>query len=296
MDWDKLKIFHAVAEAGSFTSATVILNLSQSAISRQIQSLEEDLKVKLFERHARGLTLTENGEYVYKTAHEVISKLKEVETTLGDQKYKPTGKLTITTVRSFGTHWLTPRIQEFMELNPEIEVELIFDDKELDLSTRQADIGIFMRRPKQLNYIQRKLMDINYHIYGSTKYLEKYGMPKTIADLNKHKFISFGRGAPSPVFNPDWALKLGMKDNKKRKTVMRVNSVMGLLLAVESGVGLAALPDYIVSLSSNVIKILPKVEGPITEAHFVFPESLKNVARVTIFRNFLYSKISEFKS
>ena len=296
MDWDKLKIFHAVAEAGSFSSATVILNLSQSAISRQIQSLEEDLKVKLFERHARGLTLTENGEYVYKTAHEVISKLKEVETTLGDQKYKPTGKLTITTVRSFGTHWLTPRIQEFMELNPEIEVELIFDDKELDLSTRQADIGIFMRRPKQLNYIQRKLMDINYHIYGSTKYLEKYGMPKTIADLNKHKFISFGRGAPSPVFNPDWALKLGMKDNKKRKTVMRVNSVMGLLLAVESGVGLAALPDYIVSLSSNVIKILPKVEGPITEAHFVFPESLKNVARVTIFRNFLYSKISEFKS
>ena len=206
MDWDKLKIFHAVAEAGSFTSATVILNLSQSAISRQIQSLEEDLKVKLFERHARGLTLTENGEYVYKTAHEVISKLKEVETSLGDQKNKPTGKITITTVRSFGTHWLTPRIQEFMQLHPEMEVELIFDDKELDLSTRQADIGIFMRRPKQLNYIQKKLMDINYHIYGSNSYLEKYVMPKSIADLNIHKFISFGKGTPSPVYNPDWAL------------------------------------------------------------------------------------------
>ena len=145
MDWDKLKIFHAVAEAGSFTNATINLNLSQSAISRQIQSLEQDLKVQLFERHARGLTLTENGEYVFKTAHEVISKLKEVETSLGDQKSKPTGKLTITTVRSFGTHWLTPRIQEFMRLNPEIEIELVFDDKELDLSTRQADIGIFMR-------------------------------------------------------------------------------------------------------------------------------------------------------
>ena len=296
MDWDKLKIFHAVAEAGSFTNATINLNLSQSAISRQIQSLEQDLKVQLFERHARGLTLTENGEYVFKTAHEVITKLKEVETSLGDQKSKPSGKLTITTVRSFGTHWLTPRIQEFMRLNPEIEIELVFDDKELDLSTRQADIGIFMRRPKQLNYIQRKLMDINYHIYGSNKYLEKHGMPKSINDLSKHNFISFGRGAPSPVFNPDWALKLGIKDNKKRKPVMKVNSVMGLLLAVESGVGLAALPDYLVSLSRNVIKVLPSVEGPITEAHFVFPESLKNVARVTTFRNFLYSKISEFKS
>jgi len=151
MNWDKLKIFHAVAEAGNFTKATYALNLSQSAISRQIQSLERDLKTHLFERHARGLSLTENGEYLFKTAHEVISKLKDVETTLVDKKDKPTGKLAVTTVVSFGTTWLTPRIQEFMKLYPEIEIELIFDDKELDLSTRQADIGIWMRRPKQLN-------------------------------------------------------------------------------------------------------------------------------------------------
>ena len=295
MDWDKLKIFYAVAEAGSFTSATVVLNISQSAISRQIQSLEEDLNVKLFERHARGLTLTENGEYVYKTAREVISKLKEVETSLGDKKNKPTGKLTVSTVVSFGTTWLTPRIQEFMQLNPEIEIELIFDDKELDLSTRQADIGIFMRRPKQLSYIQRKLININYHIYGSPKYLEKYGYPKTVKDLDKHKFISFGRGAPSPVYNPDWALKLGMKDNKKRKTVMKVNSVYGLLLAVQSGVCLAALPDYLTVKQPNIVKVLPNIEGPITEAHFVYPQSLKNEARVRAFRNFLYSKISEWE-
>ena len=253
MDWDKLKIFHAVAEAGSFTSATVNLNLSQSAISRQIQSLEDDLKVKLFERHARGLTLTENGEYVFKTAHEVISKLREVETSLGDKKNKPSGKLTVTTV-------------------------------------------VIIGRPKQLNYIQKKLIDINYHIYGSPKYLEKNGYPKSVNDLNNHKFISFGRGAPSPVFNPDWALKLGLKDGaKKRKTVMKVNSVYGLLLAVQSGVGLAALPDYITINQPNIVKILPKIEGPITEAHFVYPQSLKNVARVQAFRNFLYSKISEWK-
>jgi len=295
MNWDKLKIFHAVAEAGSFTSATVVLNISQSAISRQIQSLEEDLNVKLFERHARGLTLTENGEYVYKTAREVIGKLKEVETSLGDKKNKPTGKLTVSTVVSFGTTWLTPRIQEFMQLNPEIEIELIFDDKELDLSTRQADIGIFMRRPKQLNYIQRKLININYHIYGSPKYLEKHGYPKTVKDLDKHKFISFGRGAPSPVYNPDWALKLGMRDNRKRKTIMKVNSVYGLLLAVQSGVGLAALPDYLTVKQPNIVKVLPKIEGPITEAHFVYPQSLKNEARIKAFRNFLYSKISEWE-
>lgn len=295
MDWDKLKIFHAVAEAGSFTKATINLNLSQSAISRQIQSLEHNLKVQLFERHARGLTLTENGGYLFKTAHDVISKLKEVETTLGDQKNKPSGKLSVTTVVSFGTTWLTPRIQEFMELNPEMEIELIFDDKELDLSLRQADIGIWMRKPKQLNYIQKKIMDINYHIYGSTKYLEKYGYPKSISDLNNHKFISYGKGAPSPVFNPDWVLKLGTKDQKKRKPVMKVNSVYGLVLAVQSGVGLAALPDYMTVSVPNIIKVLPQIVGPRTEAHFVYPQSLRNVARIQAFRNFLYSKISEWK-
>ncbi len=295
MDWDKLKIFHTVAEASSFTKASTILNLSQSAISRQIQSLENELKIKLFERHARGLVLTDNGEYLFKTAHEVISKLKDVEATLSSEKDKLNGKLTVTTVVSFGTTWLTPRIQEFMTLNPDIEIELIFDDSELDLSTRQADIGIWMRRPKQLNYIQKKFVNFNYHLYASNNYLEKNGYPKTVKDLNKHKFISYGRGAPSPVFNPDWALKIGMPDGKKRKPTMKVNSVYGLLLAVQSGVGIAALPDYITFNVPNITKVLPSETGTPTETHFVYPESLKNVARVTAFRNFIFSKVGEWK-
>jgi len=295
MDWDKLKIFHTVAEASSFTKASTILNLSQSAISRQIQSLENELKIKLFERHARGLVLTSNGEYLFKTAHDLISKLKDVESNLSGEKDKLNGKLTVTTVVSFGTTWLTPRIQEFMTLNPNIEVELIFDDKELDLSTRQADIGIWMRRPKQLNYIQKKFVNFNYHIYGSNNYLEKYGYPKTIKDLSKHKFITYGRGAPSPVFNPDWVLKLGVQEGKKRKSVMKVNSVYGLLLAVQSGVGLAALPDYITFNVPNLTKILPGESGKPTETHFVYPESLKEVARVKAFRNFIFSKVNEWK-
>ena len=295
MDWDKLKIFHAVAEAGSFTNATINLNLSQSAISRQIQALENDLKVQLFERHARGLVLTENGEYLYKSAHEVISKLKDVESNLSGQKDKLNGKLTVTTVVSFGTTWLTPRIKEFMDLHPGIEIELIFDDKELDLATRQADVAIRMRRPKQLNLIQKKFVDFNYHIYGSTDYLEKNGYPKSLKDLDKHKFITYGKGAPSPVYNPDWVLKIGAKEGKKRKSLMKVNSVYGLLLAVQSGVGLAALPDYIAHNKNGISKVLPNEPGKPTETHFVYPASLKSNARLVAFRNFLFSKVNEWK-
>ena len=295
MDWNKLKSFYEIAINKSISKASKKMNISQSALSRQIQDLEFDLKTSLFIRHQKGVRLTEQGENLFNTVNQISFSVSDFEKKLIDRKTKPVGKLTISTTIGFGSTWLTPRIQEFMELNPEIEVDLIFDDKELDLSTRQADIGIFMRRPKQLNYIQKKLIDINYHIYGSPKYLEKYGYPKTVNDLNKHKFISFGRGAPSPVYDPDWVLKLGMKDNKKRKPVMKVNSVMGLLLAVESGVGLAALPDYLVFQSRNLIKVVPKAEGPVTEAHFVYPQSMKNVARVQTFKNFLYSKISEWQ-
>jgi DNA-binding transcriptional LysR family regulator len=295
MDWDKLKIFHVVAEASSFTKAATILNLSQSAISRQIQSLEYELKIKLFERHARGLVLTDNGKYLFQTAHEVIAKLKDVESTFSDEKDKLRGKLIVTTVVSFGTTWLTPRIKEFMDLHPEIEIELIFDDKELDLSTRQADVAIRMRRPKQLNLVQKKFVDFNYHIYGSNEYLEKNGYPRILKDLDKHKFITYGKGAPSPVYNPDWVLKLGAIEGKKRKSVMKVNSVYGLLLAVQSGVGLAALPDYITYNIPNLTKVLPEESGKPTETHFVYPASLKTNAKLIAFRNFIFSKVSEWK-
>ena len=294
MDWDKLKIFHAVTQAGSFTKAADILNLSQSAISRQIQSLEHELKTTLFERHARGLSLTDNGETLFKTANEVISKIKDVESNLIDKKDKPSGKIVVTTVVGFGGIWLTPRIQEFMEKNPDIEVELIVTDQELDLSTREADVAIWMRQPKQLNYIQKKIIDINYHIYGSSKYLEKYGVPRAVKDLDKHKLITYGRGTPSPLSQKEWILKVGTKEKTKRKSVMKVNNIYSLLLAVDSGVGLAALPDYMVYGRPGLVKVLSDLNGPKYEAHFVYPQSLKNVARVQAFRDFIFNKVNEW--
>ncbi|MFN5026485.1 MAG: LysR family transcriptional regulator [Candidatus Fonsibacter sp.] len=295
MDWDKLKIFHVVAQAGSFTEASGTLNLSQSAISRQIQSLEQTLKTSLFERHARGLSLTEDGETLFKTANEVIVHLKDVETSLMEKKNKPSGKLIVTTVVGFGSIWLTPRIKEFMDKYPEMEVEVIVTDKELDLSTREADVAVWMRQPTQLSYIQKKLIDINYHIYGSPKYLEENGYPNNVKDLDKHKFIVYGKGTPSPLSQTDWILKVGKKDSSKRKPVMRVNNIYSLLLAVESGVGLAALPDYMVQEKSTLVKDLPNVDGPKYEAQFVYPQSLKNVARVKSFRDFIFDKVNEWR-
>ena len=108
MDWDKLKVFHAAAEAGSFTHAGERLGLSQSAVSRQVSALESELSVSLFHRHARGLILTEQGEMLYRTAHEVFMKLEAARTKLTDSRERPNGELKVSTTPGIGVHWLTP--------------------------------------------------------------------------------------------------------------------------------------------------------------------------------------------
>ena len=118
LDWDKLRIFHAAAEAGSFTHAAEILHLSQSAISRQVSALEAEVNTKLFHRHARGLILTEQGEMLYKTAHEVLMKLETVKTQLTETREKPSGKLRITTTVGLGQGWLTEKVHEFQATTP----------------------------------------------------------------------------------------------------------------------------------------------------------------------------------
>ena len=121
LDWDKLRIFHAAAEAGSFTHAANALNLSQSAISRQVAALEQEIGAPLFHRHARGLVLSEPGELLYQTASDVLKRLENVRMQLTETREKPTGKLRVTTTVGLGSGWLTQRAQEFLELYPELE-------------------------------------------------------------------------------------------------------------------------------------------------------------------------------
>ena len=115
MDWDKLRIFHEAAEAGSFTHAGEKLNMSQSAVSRQVSALEKELNVPLFNRHARGLILTEQGEMLSRPAHDVFQKLQTTQTRLADSKTKPFCDLRVTTTVALGSSWLAPRIGEFID-------------------------------------------------------------------------------------------------------------------------------------------------------------------------------------
>ena len=295
MDWDKLRVFHAVAEAGSFTHAGEVLNLSQSAVSRQISALEESLNLPLFHRHARGLILTEQGELLYKTAREIFSKLAMTEALLTESRERPQGPLKITTTVAFGSLWLTPRIKEFLDLYPDIDVTMVLYDGELDLAMREADVAIRMMPPRQPDLIQRHLLTMHYHVYAAPEYLKKYGMPKTAEDLDNHNIVIYGDDArvSPPVANVNWLLETGATPSKPRKPVLEVNNIYGIYRAVKTGLGIAALPEYITTEADNLVHVLPEVKGPKLDAYFVYPEELRHSKRITVFRDFLLSKIQE---
>jgi DNA-binding transcriptional LysR family regulator len=293
MDWDKLRVFHAVAEAGSFTHAGESLNLSQSAVSRQISALEESLSVPLFHRHARGLILTEQGELLFRTAREVFAKLAMAEGLISESKDRPKGPLKITTTVAFGSIWLTPRIREFLDLYPEIQVSLVVDDSELDLSMREADVAIRMSPPRQPDLIQRHLVSVQVHIYATADYLQKHGTPQRPEDLEEHRVIVYGEDARPPVPGVNWLLEVGVKAGQERRPILTVNNTYGMLRAIMSGLGVAALPDFVAGEHSGLVRVLPEVSGPPNEAYFVYPEELRTSKRISVFRDFLLRKVAE---
>ena len=294
MDWDKLRIFQAAAEAGSFTHAGEAVGLSQSAVSRQVSGLEAELDVPLFHRHARGLILTEQGEMLFRTVKDVMLKLDAARTRLTDSREKPDGELRITTTLGLGTHWLTPRLGEFLDLYPDIQVKIILTDDELDLGMREADIALRLRQPVQPDLIQRRLFTVHFHAYASPVYIKAHGQPMVLADLDRHRILSYG--AVNNYLSSVNALPgLGRDAKNPRNSAVTVNNISALRRAVDHGVGVAILPDYMVEPDSGLVRLLPEADMPELDCYLVYPEEVKNVARVQVFRDFLVSKAQRWQ-
>jgi DNA-binding transcriptional LysR family regulator len=294
MDWDKLRVFHAVAEAGSFTHAGDTLNLSQSAVSRQISALEEALQVPLFHRHARGLILTEQGESLNRTVREVFAKLAMTEALLTESKEKPAGRLKVTTTVGFGSTWLAPRVHAFLDQYPDVTMSLILDDSDLDLAMREADVAIRMHPPKQPDLVQRHLIAMEWHVCASAEYLRKHGTPQKPEDLDSHRIVLFGDYRP-PVNDINWLAEIGRRPGNPRRPLLEVNSVQAMVMAARSGVGIAALPDYMAAEEEahGLVRILAEVKAPKVDMYFVYPEELRTSKRVAVFRDFLLARLAQ---
>lgn len=287
MDWDKLRIFHTVAKSGSFTAAGETLNLSQSAISRQIAQLEESLGVSLFHRHARGLLLTEQGEILQKATNEITSKLAMLEGRLTDTRKLPEGPLVVTVSNFIGSTWLAPHLANFMNSYPSIQLTVLYDDRILNLGMREADAAIRLHKPTQPELVYKHLADIHFHLCASKYYLEQNGRPRTTADLAKHRLISFPYNITSPIQNPNWLFEIAQTNTEKNYNLAMLNSMYAIQKAVESHGGVAALPDYIIKAHPELEIILPEQQRPPVEMYFVYAQERRNSLRINTFRDFL---------
>ena len=295
MDWDKLRIFHAAAEAGSFTHAGEALRMSQSAVSRQVSALEKELKVALFHRHARGLVLTEQGEMLFGTASEIMSKLSTAETLLTDTTTKPTGDLRITAPIGLGTVWVTQRLREFFELYPEIRIELVLSDEQIAIAMRAADVAIWTSEPQQSELIRRPLFNMKLHAYASSQYIRRHGAPASIDALDNHPFISYSGTPAAHLSAIRWLETAGLNGKAPRRPVFSANSVIAMKYAIRAGIGVGLIPDYLTGDESDLVPVLQEAQLPTLPVYFVYPEELKTAKKVQVFRDFLVAKARQWK-
>ena len=292
MDWDKLRIFHAVAEAGSLTHAGDTLHLSQSAVSRQIRNLEEDMSAVLFHRHARGLILTEQGELLYEATKTMAKRLSNATARIRDSKDEALGELRVTSTMGFGSLWLAPRLGQLYNKYPDLSIDLILKERVLDLPMREADVAIRMKEPSQADLIRRRLMEVNIRLYATPEYLATHETPKTVADLDKHRLIaqrpnevqvSAGRQFLAPFLDAD------------DQGILYVNSYFGILQSTLNHLGIGALPSYLAVDFENLVRILPSEESQPIPVYLAYPEELRNSKRVNVFRDFVLDEIVEYR-
>ncbi|WP_194095172.1 LysR family transcriptional regulator [Marivivens aquimaris] len=288
MDWDKLRIFHAVADAGSLTHAGDTLHLSQSAVSRQIRALEESLNTTLFHRHARGLILTEQGELLFDATRSMNKRLEAAAARIRDSEEEVFGELKVTTTTGFGTLWLAPRLSKLYDRYPDLKIDLMLEERVLDLPMREADVAIRMKEPSQADLIRKRLMNIRMRLYATEDYMASHGPLDVMEDISNHRLICQNPNAPQVSAG---AVLVHNLLACEVSSTLTVNNYFGALQAVIANVGVGVLPDYLTEDFPQLIRVLPDVESAEVPVFLAYPEELRQSKRVAAFRDFVQEEL-----
>jgi DNA-binding transcriptional LysR family regulator len=292
MDWDKLRIFHAVADAGSLTHAGDTLHLSQSAVSRQVRALEESLNTTLFHRHARGLILTEQGELLFEATRSMAKRLEAAEARIRDSEEQVFGQLRVTTTIGFGTLWLAPRLPKLFEAYPNLRIDLMLEERVLDLPMREADVAIRMKEPSQADLIRRKLMGVFMCLFATRTYLDRHGTPQTGSELQGHRLISQNATSAQVAAGTSLVRSLAASGIDSQLTV---NNYFGVLQAVLADLGIGVLPDYLADDFPQLVRVAPDVASNEVPVYLAYPEELRHSKRIEAFRNFVTEEIIAYR-
>ncbi len=288
MNLDKLRIFHHAGMAKSFTNCG--LHLSPSAISRHISDLEYWLKVKLFVRHPKGMTLTPEGEKLLETCHTVFKELEGIKSAISVDTEKAEGLLKIATPSGWISNIVIALIKDFLNDNSNVRINIKSFDAVPDFTRSEADIALLPFIPDDVQVKGERLTDLSLGLYASLDYLEQYGAPKTVEDLKNHQLISYG-DHDHPLMNVNWHLGLGMEEGKKHVPYITINN---MYCAAEAGYGIVTLAkENILLQNTSLVPVLPDLQGPIVNCYCVYPKRLEKSKKVQAFIHYVKQALHE---
>ena len=290
-DWGDLKVFIAVARAGSTLAAARALGVNQTTVARRVAALEDTLGARLFDRHQDGYRLSECGRLILAQAERVEVEAETLGRLIAQRRRDLSGVLRVTTPEIYANFWLTPWLAAFMDQYPEIKVEVVATDQRLDLVRGEADIAVRAgSMPTDPGLVVRRLSDYRWTMCCSRAYGEKYGVPSSGEELNDHFVV--GSDGPLAKLAPHAWLAETAPRAKRRSTC---SSVGNMVAAVKAGHGVGFLPDTVLIVETDLVECFP-LPGCKYSFYMVMPEAMKDQPRVRVFCDFLVAQANSSKA
>lgn len=283
-----MRIFVAVAEAGSVTAAAERMNLAKSAVSRRLAELEGALGVSLIQRTTRRLNLTESGRAYYTRCVAILADVEDAEAEVSQAHRALRGRLKVALPQAFGLLHLAPLIQAFMKQHPDVRLELDFNDRQVDLMQEGFDLAIRIATLEDSSLIARRLAPIPHVVAASPAYLARRGTPHSAADLARHDCLAY-----SNVRDPDlWRYRGPDGQPGQVRVTVRLAASSGefLLQAAIADEGLVLLPTFYAHdalRSGQLAEVLGDHRWPEPAAYAVYPPTRHLSARARVFIDFL---------
>ncbi len=294
MQWDKLRTFYYVAKFESFTKTAQHLNISQSAISRQIIELEYRLGHKLFKRLPRGLALTRHGQLLFQNTEKMFVYSELALTQIQNEQLEPHGELNVGANVGLVDTWLYMIIPDFLKHYPKINLSIFSKDGHLDVESLEVHVALQPYMQNQPELIQNLLMTWNRRLYASKEYLKEYGVPKKVEDLEQHRLIGFGPEKIHLFNNINWHLQLNSHKSKVYKPYISANSLRALFHLGNSGFGIISFSQESPLLKdSQLVEILPEIAGPSFDIYFTYPMQLKGIKKIEVLEKYLQAYVKD---
>jgi DNA-binding transcriptional LysR family regulator len=290
IDWNDIRFFLAVARGGSTAAAARSLGVNQSTVVRRIAALEEGLGLRLFHKQRDGYRLTCEGEALLEEAAAIETTVQTFTRRASSLDSALTGSLRVTTAEGMALGLVQKLLNEFHRRHPGIQVNLLIEDRYHDLSDGQAEVALRAGPPGDGKLVGRKLSDQSWAVYGSRSYVERYGTPATLDDLNAHRLVGF-EGALERITPARWLQAVA----PRAQVTYRSNSVLGLLFAAQSSFGLTPLPCQIGDPECDLIRVIdPQPE--LTAGFWILTHpDLHKQPKIRAFFDFMVDEIVKYR-